>query len=503
MIHSKSTHLLSFTKCTTLALTILIGLLEQGYAQTPPGTLIGSGHVTGGPSVAIPDQSATVSLQYSLFVQPDGTPSGRATLTSEAGSVEFALTSYTVDPDGLLLAAGPATNVVGSPMFGPDSEGPTPHIVELGETLFFTVFDNQGLDGPDAFIEGKVPSFLPSEVIEQSRTIQDILPALPPTSLASIPAFRQVTDGDLSVSNSPGTLIASGNVAAVSNLPDQELGFALRFSLFVRPDGSPSGRATLTSEVGSVDFSLTSYRIGSDGRLAAAGPVDAVRGTPSFGPDAGSGHIVETGEIMFFAIRDNGDGNDPDSFIEGKVPFFLPIEENDTIQKIAAIIGEAPDSFFRQVGAGDLVKFPAKRAFAAAQLTNGTVSEIQVTDSGSGYDAEPVVIISGDGSGATAVVTLTNGVVTAITVTNPGNGYTNPPNVLVSSAPFDAELAIAVSKVRVSLKVVLGGTYQLESSHDLNTWVAAGDPFVAQAEELVEEFDVNKTGRFFRIQSLQ
>ena len=447
----------------------------------------------GGASPALAEQAASVALQYSLYVQSDGAPGGYGMLTSEAGSVEFALTSYSLGADGVLSAAGPATSVVGSPSFGPDSEGPDPHIVELGETLFFSLFDNRGLGVPDAFLEGKVPSFLPPDVIEQSRTINQILAAVPPAPAA---IFRQVTDGDLNASNPPGNLIASGNVKAAS---DDDTGFSLRFSLFVQPDGVPNGRATLTSEAGSVDFELTSSRIGSAGTLAAAGPVIAVRGAPSFGPDANSGHIVETGEIVFFEIRDNGDA---DSFIEGKVPFFVPREENDTIQKIVANIGEAPDSFFRQVGAGDIVKFPATRAFATAQVENGTVSGIQVTDTGSGYDAEPLVIISGDGSGATAVATLTNGVVTAITVTDSGSGYTTPPTVSVASVPFDAELAIAVSKVRVSLKVVLGRTYQLESSNDMNAWFAVGDPFVAQAEELVEEFDVDSTGRFFRLLEL-
>ena len=72
----------------------------------------------------------------------------------------------------------------------------------------------------------------------------------------------------------------------------------------------------------------------------------------------------------------------------------------------------------------------------------------------------------------------------------------------VASSPFTPEVALEVSKVRVRLKVVLGLTYQLESSKDLNAWTAAGASFVAQDELSVQEFDVDSTGRHFRISAL-
>ena len=469
----------------------------------PPGTLIGSGKVTGGPSVAIPNQAASVSLQYSLSLNSDGTPNGQATLTSADGSVDFDLKSFVISPEGILSAAGPATGVSGSPAFGPDSEGPTPHIVELGETLFFSVLDDHGLGPNDAFLEGKVPSFLPPEVIEQSRTIQDILASVPPAPTA---VFRQVETGDLSTSPPPGTLIANGNVTEGS-------GLSLQFSLYALSNGLPDGSATLSDEFGSVDFNLTSHHIDSNGTVSAAGPVTTVRGAPSFGPDANGPepHIVEPGEIAFFSVRDTDASDGPDSFIEGKIQFYLPIEEYDTIQKIQGIIGEAPDHFYREVVSGDIIKFPAKRAKALALLQEGIVSGIQVTDSGSGYEAEPLVIISGDGTGATATATVTNGVITSITVTDPGSGYTAVPIVSIASPPFAPQLAIKfitpelpteAGKVQVWLKIVLGHTYQLEHSHDLNNWFSTGEPFVAQNEELIKEFNIDTEGQFFRIQEL-
>ena len=49
------------------------------------------------------------------------------------------------------------------------------------------------------------------------------------------------------------------------------------------------------------------------------------------------------------------------------------------------------------------------------------------------------------------------------------------------------------------MSVFLGRKYQLEASTDLNTWTSTGPAFIAQDEELVQEFDVNQVGRYFRI----
>jgi hypothetical protein len=49
------------------------------------------------------------------------------------------------------------------------------------------------------------------------------------------------------------------------------------------------------------------------------------------------------------------------------------------------------------------------------------------------------------------------------------------------------------------MSVVLGRKYQLEASTDLNSWTTTGPAFIAQDEELAQEFDVNQVGRYFRI----
>jgi hypothetical protein len=144
--------------------------------------------------------------------------------------------------------------------------------------------------------------------------------------------------------------------------------------------------------------------------------------------------------------------------------------------------------------------FPPRKATSAADIVNGFVVGAKITDGGFGYDTAPtVLLIGGGGSGATATATVVNGMVTAITIINSGSGYTSAPSIQIASPPFAPSLDIEVSKVSVRLKVVLGRKYQLEASTDLKSWTSTGPAFVAQAEELAQEFDVNQVGRYFRI----
>ena len=126
-----------------------------------------------------------------------------------------------------------------------------------------------------------------------------------------------------------------------------------------------------------------------------------------------------------------------------------------------------------------------------------------ITGPGCGYSNAPAVLIQGGGgNGATAIAVVSNGVVVRIIITDAGFGYTSAPQPVIGSPSFVPTVSIAVSKVKVTQNVVLGRTYVLESSADLVTWTATGPQFTAQSEIIVCEFDVDVTGRFFRIRQV-
>ena len=126
-----------------------------------------------------------------------------------------------------------------------------------------------------------------------------------------------------------------------------------------------------------------------------------------------------------------------------------------------------------------------------------------MTDLGCGYTNPPAVLIQGGGgSGAIATATITNGVVIGISITSGGCCYTNTPKILIASPPCVPTVDIAVSKVKVTQHVVLGRNYVLESSTNLVSWTAVGPQFTADSESIVSEFDVDVTGRYFRLREV-
>ena len=145
-----------------------------------------------------------------------------------------------------------------------------------------------------------------------------------------------------------------------------------------------------------------------------------------------------------------------------------------------------------------------RRATGTAQVVNGFVVGVTVSDPGFGYTTPPLVaFVGGGGTGASAVATSTNGVVTGVMITSAGAGYTSIPVVKIASPPFIPTVSIATSKVKVTQNVVLGQTYLLESSKDLVSWSPVGEPYVAKDEPTIVELDVSEVGQFFRITQVQ
>jgi hypothetical protein len=67
----------------------------------------------------------------------------------------------------------------------------------------------------------------------------------------------------------------------------------------------------------------------------------------------------------------------------------------------------------------------ATPAVADAEIVNGFVVGVPLTDFGAGYSSAPTVSISGDGTGATATAFVSDGAITSINMTSPGSGYSS------------------------------------------------------------------------------
>lgn len=83
--------------------------------------------------------------------------------------------------------------------------------------------------------------------------------------------------------------------------------------------------------------------------------------------------------------------------------------------------------------------------FEEVPASYGGVESIIVTNSGVNYTQIPTVTILGDGTGATAVATVVNGRITQITVTNPGSGYTSA-SVEITRGELDTTGQLASAK---------------------------------------------------------
>lgn len=92
-------------------------------------------------------------------------------------------------------------------------------------------------------------------------------------------------------------------------------------------------------------------------------------------------------------------------------------------------------------------------------LNNGPLSKIQVLNGGSGYTANPEVIISGGGgSGATANAVIYNEKINRIDITNSGQGYTKPPDIIISGG--NGTGAHAVSYLKDLTNIFKNGVYK-------------------------------------------
>jgi hypothetical protein len=102
-------------------------------------------------------------------------------------------------------------------------------------------------------------------------------------------------------------------------------------------------------------------------------------------------------------------------------------------------------------------------AKGVAEVTGGSVSNINITNSGVGYTVPPTITIGNPYPAVTATGTanLTSGIVTSITITNTGFGYTAAPTVSIENAPISRKATITFQLINTgigNIQIIDGGT---------------------------------------------
>ena len=126
------------------------------------------------------------------------------------------------------------------------------------------------------------------------------------------------------------------------------------------------------------------------------------------------------------------------------------------------------------------------RAKAIANMKSDGISKITSTP-GSGYTSEPLVTISGDGVNATAKANLGNGVISSLVLSNKGWGYTSAPSVVftpkntvgVIAATAHTTITGAVNSILVSTQ----GEYSTQPGVSI-----VGDGISAAANSIISGF---------------
>lgn len=136
------------------------------------------------------------------------------------------------------------------------------------------------------------------------------------------------------------------------------------------------------------------------------------------------------------------------------------------------------------------------KATAVANLLDGSVTEIIVTDPGSGYTTEPTVTITGGGgAGATAKAVIQADKVIAIIVTSPGSGYTSYPSVTVAR-PLGIALLLLPE---ISVLGPAGTSARIESADSIHgPWTAWTNVVLERNNPVFDDLRPGARERFYR-----
>ena len=177
--------------------------------------------------------------------------------------------------------------------------------------------------------------------------------------------------------------------------------------------------------------------------------------------------VYPTAKIIGDLTSTSGEGSTNGIFVDDAEVFFY--EKGDHLSSSAPNEDDgnynlAFSSVDALITSGEINVGAAATALVSAA---GTISSIDITNAGSGYNGSVSIKISappsigvGIGTTALATATITNGSVTSVTVTNPGLGYSafTPPQVIVELPTYQTEKLTSISNVEGFTGIITGIT---------------------------------------------
>ena len=233
-----------------------------------------------------------------------------------------------------------------------------------------------------------------------------------------------------------------------------------------------------------------------NGRLLTLHSIEAP--IPSFGSGAlGYARVNNSGELTDISINETGSSykfeNPPHVTIQG---------ENGSGASATALVNGVKNAILLDGGRGYSDTNPptveiesptlagSEVAKLKATVTNGSVTDIEIVSSGSGYSFNPRVTFKQPGGAKLAPPTIISGSISGtITVTDGGQGYTTPPRIYVDAPGGTDGITAALQAVLTDGKITSVNVLNAGQGYTTTPRIAVIDPTGAQILETLVDGD--------------
>lgn len=344
--------------------------------------------------------------------------------------------------------------------------------------------------------------FLDGKLIQDATNVQYVIGGVQSTDDGVYTVVAKNLAGSVSSASAVLTVVLPHAAAATATVVNgfvvgvdlQDPGLAYTNAPVVRIIGDGTGATAVASISNRV---VTAVVITNPGRNYTTVPLIVI--SPPYVPQPTLG-IAPLSRLAF-------------SNLEVGTNYQLEYIEANPLKQVGAPFAATSSSWTQMVagtasaGSYRLAVVPAPiQASAVAQVVNGFVVGVTVTEGGSGYISAPAVEIrGGGGSNATAVARIDAGKVVALEISDPGSGYGLPPSIVIALPPAASIAPGAVTQV---MRLDCGDLspydrYQVEwFSSNGGSWTDIKMPFVPTTGNMSEYLDVTDGAGSFRLKYL-